>query len=45
MQNYIQNEEEISYREYIDNEKRLYNTRILSINVNSMRVNNTEKIQ
>jgi len=44
MQNYLQNEGKIIYKGYIDSEKRSYNTRILSINVNSMRFKDNEKI-
>ena len=36
---------EIITRGYIDMEKRSYNTRILSININGMRIKDNEKIQ
>ena len=39
----MQFERVITYREYIDNEKRDYNTRILSMNTNGMRFKDYEK--
>ena len=44
MQNYIQLEKVITYRGYINNKKRDYNTRILYINANRIRYKDNKKI-
>jgi len=44
IQHYLTIPKEIITRGYIDFDKRSYNTRILSINVNGMRIKDNEKI-
>jgi len=44
MQKYIQLEKEITYRRYINDKKRDYNTRILYINTNGIRYKDNKKI-
>jgi len=44
MQNYIQLEKVITYRGYINNKKRDYDTRILCINANRIRYKDNKKI-
>ena len=43
IQHYINKPKEVVTRDYIDIEKRFYNIRLLSINVNGMRIKDNEK--